>query len=357
MKIGILKETKNHEGRVALIPSQVEDLVKKGHTIFVQTRAGLISGFTDADYRKVGAKIISGTRELIKKSEMVIKVKEPTHAEIDFMIPGQLLFCYLHLAPIPQTLKKILKKQIIALGYETLEMPDHSLPLLKPMSEIAGKLATQSGSHFLRADCGGRGVLLGGTEKAPPANVFILGAGIVGENAAKIAVGMGARTTIVDISPTKLAEVVDRLNSHLLKTDLSSASSIEHYALEADLLIGGVLIPGAKAPTLVSKKIVSRMKKGSVIVDVAVDQGGCVETCMVTSHSKPVVNRLGVLHYGVPNMPAAVPMTSTFALTKETFPYISLIADMGLDEAIKLKPELKSAINCSWGEIVYKALL
>lgn len=355
MRIGILKETKSSEKRVALVPLLARELVGLGHKVRVQKNAGVGSGFPDEEYRNAGAQIVASTSKLISQSDLVIKVKEPTSQELDFMRPGQLLFCYLHLAAIPAVLKKILRKKIIALGYETLQLPNGRLPLLAPMSEIAGKLAAQVGAHLLRADQGGRGVLLGGTQTVEPATVVVLGAGVVGENALRIAVGLGAKTHVVDVSETRLNQLKEKLGGAIV-THLSTPAIIASLVREADLLIGAVLIPGARAPKLVTEAMVKTMKKGSVIIDVAVDQGGCIATSRVTTHAKPTFVKHGVLHYGVANMPGVVPVTGTLALTHAIFPYIRAIANDGLEAATEKFPELKSAINCAWGKIVHPGL-
>lgn len=353
MNITVLRETKAHEGRVALTPSHARALARLGHKIFIQKNAGLISGFPDSDYRKAGGRIFSDTREGIKKSDLILKVKEPTAAEVSLMREGQMIFCYLHLAAFPDLTKKILKQKIIALGYETVQLTNGSLPLLKPMSEIAGQLAAQNGAHFLRSDCGGRGVLMGGTEKVRSAEVLILGGGTVGENALRVAVGMGAKVRIVDVSAMRLKKLKRK---YRCETYLSSPTVIKKWVPRSDLVIGAVLVPGAPAPKLVSKALVKKMKKGSVIVDVAVDQGGCIETSVVTSHEKPVLVKHRVLHYGVPNIPAVVPVTGTLALTGATFPYIKSLAQYGLVGVCKKHPEMKLAINCAEGKIIHRAL-
>lgn len=353
MNITVLKETKNREGRVALTPPQARILRGAGHRVFVQKNAGVISGFPDRDYAKAGAKIFTSTGEGIKKADLVLRVKEPTFKEVGLMHPGQMIFCYLHLAAFPALTKKILQRKIIALGYETVQMSDGSLPLLKPMSEIAGKLAAQNGAHFLRSDIGGRGVLMGGTQKVPPAEVLILGGGVVGENACKIATGMGAKTRVLDRSLSRLKRLKQKQGCEIY---LSTPAAIRKWILRSDLVIGAVLIPGARAPKLVSRALVKKMKKGSVIVDVAVDQGGCIETSEVTSHQNPVIVKYGVLHYGVPNIPAVVPVTGTLALTGATFPYIKSLAQNGLAGACKKHPEMKLAVNCAEGKIIHPAL-
>lgn len=355
MNIGVLKEVKEREGRVALTPGQVAVLTKDGHRVVVEKNAGLIAGFTDAHYRASGAKIMARSADLIPPCDLILKVKEPALHEVAAMRRGQMIFCYLHLAPVPKLLKAILRQKIIALGYETVRLPDGSLPLLMPMSEIAGKLATQNGAHFLRADQGGRGILLSGATGGTPAYVVILGGGVVGENAARIALGMGARTTLLDISREKLKVLAKRLGKSC-ELLLSTPAVIAHLVPQADLVVGAVLVPGACAPVLVKSALVKKMKKGSVIVDVAVDQGGCIETSTVTSHTHPVVCKFGVLHYGVPNMPAAVPVTATEALTRATFPYVRALAVLGLEETVKKYPEFKGSINCANGRIIHPGL-
>jgi len=354
MQIGILKETKNKEGRVAATPAMVADWVKEGHTVAIQKNAGINVGYKDADYIRSGAQILNAPKVLIQKSELIIKVKEPTLEEVDLMQEGQMIFCYLHLASMPALLKKILKRKITALGYETVELKDHSLPLLKPMSEIAGQLASLNGAFYLRADQGGRGVLLGGTETVEPASTVVLGGGTVGENAARVAAGMGSKVLVFDVSEDRLKVLKKKLPS--IQTAISDLKAIEKAVKDCDLLIGAVLIPGAKAPKLVTQDTVEQMKGGAVIVDVAVDQGGCVETSVVTSHENPVVKRFSILHYGVPNMPGSVPITATEALTNVSHKYITALADLGLVGVQKKYPEMEGALNCFKGEISHKAL-
>lgn len=356
MIIAVLKETKEREARVALIPAQGQALVSRGHEVLVQKGAGVGSGYADADYRRAGAVVLPTGRELIRKGDLILKVKEPTFAEVSLMRPQQMIFTFLHLAAVPYLLKKIVQSGITALAYETVRLSDGSLPLLKPMSEIAGKLAAQNGAHFLRSDNGGRGVLLGGTSMVPPARVVVIGGGTVGQSAAGIAAGMGAETIILDVSPERLSALEKKFDGRL-KTLLSTPQAIAEVVPQTDLLIGAVLIPGAKTPKLVSRELVKKMRKGSVIVDVSVDQGGCVATSVVTSHKHPVVVKLGVLHYGVPNIPAVVPVTATRALTEATFPYIQSLADSGLVKTLSLFPEMEWGVNCRDGKIVHPALL
>lgn len=344
------------EGRVALTPAQVSELVASGHSVMVQAHAGRAVGFLDGVYRQAGARVVQATQEIVKRAELLVKVKEPSLTELGWMRSGQMFFGYLHLAAIPAQLKLILRRKVTALAYETVRLPDGSLPILKPMSEIAGRLASQNGAHFLRSDQGGRGVLLGGTERVKPARVLVLGGGVVGVNAARIALGLGAHTTILDVSEEKLAGIRPIFWGMSCDFGLSSPDLIAQQVAQADLLIGAALIPGARAPRLVTRAMVKAMKKGSVIVDVAVDQGGCVETSVVTSHKKPIVIRHGVLHYGVPNMPGVVPVTATHALTTESFPYIKALADLGLAGVLRRYPEMTGAVNCQQGEIVHPGL-
>lgn len=355
MKIAVLKEVKTREGRVALIPENIRDLVQSSHEVLVQKNAGILSGFSDEAYEKFGAKIIETTKELMDRSDLVCKVKEPTIEEIRLMHAGQIFFGYLHLAAIPDTLKAIVDQKIIALGFETVELPGGNLPLLAPMSEIAGRLATQNGAHLLRFDQGGPGILIGGTSTVPPAKVLILGAGVVGRNAADVAVGMGAHTTVLDLSAERLS-MLKKIYGDKIHVFKSSVEEITRLVPESDLVVGSVLIVGEKAPKLVTEAMVKTMKKGSVIIDVSVDQGGCVETSEVTTHEFPVKLKHGVQHYGVANMPGSVPMTATLALNHASFPYIKALADLGLEQVCEKFPEMKKAINCSRGEITHPAL-
>jgi len=355
MIISVLKEVKVREGRVVLIPDNVKELTASGHTVLVQKDAGLLSGFRDQDYVASGAEIIEDTKTLIDKSDLVVKVKEPTIQEVDMMHEGQIFFGYLHLAAIPNTLKAIVHRKIHALGFETLQMENGSLPLLAPMSEIAGRLASQNAAHFLRFDQGGRGVLIGGTSTVEPAKVVVLGGGVVGHNAADVAIGMGGKTTIVDISEQRLEEFKKQYGTRC-EVALSSPENISNLVKEADVVVGSVLIAGEKAPKLVTEDMVKTMKKGSVLVDVSVDQGGCVETSEVTTHDKPVVVKHGVLHYGVANMPGSVPVTATLALNNASYPYIKALADHGVEQVCEKYPEMKHAINCSLGNVVHPGL-
>ncbi len=356
MIISCLKEVKKQEGRVCIIPDNVKEFVADGHTVLIQKDAGIHSGFENEDYIQAGATIIEQTKDLIEQSDLVCKVKEPTIEEVKMMREGQIFFGYLHLAAIPDTLQAIVDQKIHALSFETLELEDRSLPLLAPMSEIAGKLATQNGAHALRFDQGGRGVLMGGTITVKPARVLVLGGGVVGQNAADIAIGMGADTTILDISQDRLDQLKTKYGRrcHVM---LSTPETVEKLAIESDLVVGAVLIVGEKAPRLVTEDLVKKMKRGAVIVDVSVDQGGCVETSEVTTHEHPTVVKHGVLHYGVANMPGSVPVTGTLALNNVSFPYFKELANLGLEGVCSKYPEMKKAINCTMGNIVHPGIM
>ncbi|NEQ17495.1 MAG: alanine dehydrogenase, partial [Moorea sp. SIO3E2] len=328
MEIGVPKETKDQEFRVGLTPSSVRVLQEAGHTVFVETNAGTGAGFTDEDYQRQGAKIVLEAAEAWNR-ELVVKVKEPLEPEYPLLQKGQLLFTYLHLAADRPLTEKLLQSGVIAIAYETVELPDHTLPLLTPMSIIAGRLSVQFGARFLERQQGGRGVLLGGIPGVRPGKVVILGGGVVGTEAAKIAVGMGARVQIFDINVQRLSYLETIFGSRV-ELLYSNSAEIEAAVTDADLLIGAVLVPGRRAPILVPRSLVKQMVNGSVIVDVAVDQGGCIETLQPTSHTNPIYIEESVVHYGVPNMPGAVPCTSTVALNNSTFPYVLSLANQGL---------------------------
>lgn len=356
MIIGIPKEIKNWENRVALTPGGVKTLVDNGHSVIVQSSAGVGSGFTDKEYLKVGASIVSSIEEVYKLAEMVIKVKEPQKSEYKLLRKGQLLFTYLHLAVEPELTDALLKQKVNSIAYETIQTENGELPLLTPMSEIAGRMSVQIGASYLENPHGGRGVLLGGVPGVMPADVVIIGGGTVGLNAAKIAYGMGANVTILDMNLHRLRYLDDIFHGKV-KTLMSNSSNIELCAKYADLLIGAVLIPGAKAPHLVSKEVVKQMKKGSVIVDVAIDQGGIFETIdKVTTHEHPVFEKHGVLHYSVANIPGAVARTATQALTNATLPYALKLANKGLIKAIKSSEALAKGVNTCHGHLVSKAV-
>lgn len=354
MIIGIPKEIKTWENRVSLTPSGAKTLVEDGHKVLVQSTAGLGSGFTDEEYSQAGAEIISTIEEVYKKSEMIIKVKEPQVSEYDLMKDGQLLFAYLHLAVEPALTKALLKHKVNSIAYETIQTETGELPLLTPMSEIAGRMSVQIGASLLQNKRGGRGVLLGGVPGVSPADVVIIGGGTVGLNAAKIAYGMGASVTVLDINLHKLRYIDDIFHGKV-KTLMSNKLNISQCMSYADLLIGAVLIPGAKAPHLISESLVKKMKKGSVIVDVAIDQGGIFETIdRVTTHENPVYEKHGVIHYSVANIPGAVSRTATIALTNATLPYIRRLANRGLIKAVKTCEELASGINTCQGQLISK---
>ncbi|MEP0868448.1 alanine dehydrogenase [Trichocoleus desertorum AS-A10] len=328
MEIGVPKETKDQEFRVGLSPSSARVLVDNGHSVFVETQAGIGAGFSDADYVQVGAKIAPNA-EAAWNRELVIKVKEPLAPEYQFLQKGQLLFTYLHLAADRELTEHLISSGVTAIAYETVELPDKRLPLLTPMSIIAGRLSVQFGSRFLERQQGGRGVLLGGVPGVQPGKVVILGGGVVGTEAARIAVGMGAQVQILDLNVDRLA-YLETLFGSRVELLYSNSLQIETVVPEADLLIGAVLVPGRRAPILVGQSLVAKMRPGSVIVDVAVDQGGCIETMRPTSHSHPTYVEAGVVHYGVPNMPGAVPWTATQALNNSTLPYVLKLANYGL---------------------------
>jgi len=354
MIIGIPKEIKNWENRVSLTPSGAKTLISNGHTVIVQSTAGLGSGFTDEEYSNVGAKIISTAEEVYKKSDMIIKVKEPQESEYKLLKEGQLLFTYLHLAVEERLTKALLKQKVNGVAYETIQTENGELPLLTPMSEIAGRMAVQIGANILENPHGGRGVLLGGVPGVMPADVVIIGGGTVGLNAAKIAFGMGANVTVLDLNLNRLRYFDDIFHGKI-KTLMSSLSNLELCSSYADLLIGAVLIPGAKAPHLITEAMVKNMKKGSAIVDVAIDQGGIVETIdKVTTHANPVFEKHGVMHYSVANIPGAVARTSTIALTNATLPYAVKLANEGFIKAVKSCSELAKGVNTCQGQLVSK---
>lgn len=356
MIIGVPKEIKADENRVAITPAGVSSFTRHGHTVYVQKNAGVGSGISDADFEAAGARILDTPAEVFDIADMIIKVKEPLAPEFPLFKKGQILFTYLHLAPEPELTKMLMEKEVVSIAYETVQLDDGSLPLLTPMSEVAGRMATQIGAHHLEKAYGGRGVLLGGVPGVPPAEVVIIGGGVVGTNAAKIAVGMGARVTILDINADRLRYLDDIFNGRLV-TLMSNSYNIASAVAKADLLIGAVLVIGARAPRLVTEDMVKNMKPGAVIVDVAIDQGGSVETIdRVTTHSNPTYTRHGVVHYSVANMPGAVPRTSTFALTNATLPYGLMIADLGYRKAISQSAPLAKGVNVIHGKVVYKAV-
>jgi len=356
MIVGIPKEIKDNENRVGIVPAGVAALTSAGHRVLVEKNAGMGSGIADAEYTEAGAEIVPTARETYQMSEMVMKVKEPQAEEYDYFKPGQIIFTFLHLAAEPELTKALMQKGVEAVAYETIQLADGSLPLLTPMSEVAGRMSVQIGAHFLEKPFGGRGVLLGGVPGVPPADVAIIGGGVVGTNAAKMAVGLGARVTILDNNPKRLRELDDLFGSRV-STFYSNSFNIAKAVSFADLLIGAVLIPGAKAPHLVTEDMVRRMKPGSVIVDVAIDQGGSIETIdRVTKHSDPIYLKHDVIHYAVANIPGAVARTSTFALTNVTLPYALKIANQGLKTAMEQDSALAKGLNVSGGRITYPAV-
>jgi len=353
MEIGVPQEIKDQEFRVGLSPGSVQALQEQGHQVFVQAGAGFGSGFTDQDYQEVGAKIVADA-QVAWERELVVKVKEPLPTEYSFLQKGQILFTYLHLAASRELTEQLIQAGVTAIAYETVELPDGRLPLLTPMSIIAGRLSVQFGARFLERQQGGRGVLLGGIPGVQPGHVVILGGGVVGAEAARIAVGLGARVTILDINVERLAHLETLFGSRVVLL-YSSSQHIAAAIPGADLVIGAVLVPGRKAPILVPRTLVQQMRSGSVIVDVAVDQGGCVETLRTTSHSHPTYLEEGVVHYGVPNMPGAVPWTATQALNNSTLPYIQKLAHWGL-AALEQDPVLAKGLNIQNHRLVHPAV-
>ena len=355
MIIGVPKEIKDHESRVGITPAGVRALTETGHKVLVETHAGELSAFTDDDYQNAGAEIVGSAHDTWGNADMVVKVKEPIEKEYGFFRSDLTLFTYLHLAPLPVLTDQLLQKKVTGIAYETIRDRNNALPLLTPMSEVAGRMSVQVGATYLEKEKGGRGLLLGGVPGVPPANVCIIGGGIVGTNAAKIALGMGAKVTLIDLNLNRLRELDDIFNGRVF-TLASNSYNVAHATREADLVIGGVLIPGAAAPKIVTAAMVSKMKKGAVIVDVAIDQGGCIETAKPTTHSNPSYEVNGVVHYCVTNMPAAVPNTSTLALTNATFPYVLKIAQMGPKQAILSDAGTGEGVNTYAGQLTYQAV-
>lgn len=355
MIIGVPKEIKNNENRVALTPAGVAEFRKNGHTVYVQSTAGVGSGFEDAEYEKAGATILPAIEAVYAIAEMIVKVKEPIASEYALIKENQLLFTYFHFASSEPLTHAMIERNAVCLAYETVEKTDRSLPLLVPMSEVAGRMAIQEGAKYLEKPMGGRGILLGGVAGVKPANVLILGGGIVGTQAAKMATGLGANVTIVDVSLNRLRYLEDILPANA-DTVMSNEYNIRQLVSQSDLIVGAVLIPGAKAPHLITRDMLSLMKKGTVLVDVAVDQGGCIETCAPTTHENPTYEIEGIVHYCVANMPGAVPYTSTLALTNATLPYAIQLANKGWQIACAQSEELKKGLNVVNGKIVYKAV-
>lgn len=355
MIVGVPKEIKNKENRVSMVVAGVRALTNAGHQVLIQSGAGTGVGITDQEYAAAGASIIEGAREVFAKADMIVKVKEPLPEEYELLREGQILYTYLHLAADERLTKALLERKIIGIAYETIQPADGSLPLLAPMSAVAGRMATQIGATYLQKDHGGKGMLLGGVTGVARANVTILGGGVVGVNAAKMAVGLGAKVTILDVNVDRL-EYLNDIFGNSIHTLYSNSEQIEKSVIESDLVISAILIPGAKAPKLVTRQMVSRMQPGGVIIDVAVDQGGAVETCRPTSHEHPTFTVDNIIHYAVPNMPGAVPRTSTYALTNVTLKYALMLANMGWKAAIAKDAALFKGVNLANGKLTYKAV-
>jgi alanine dehydrogenase len=355
MRIGVPKEIKVHEYRVGLVPGGVRELVKAGHEVFVQSGAGVGIDESDDVYAAAGAKIVATAKDIFEAADLIVKVKEPQLQECRMMRRGQTLFTYLHLAPDPAQAKALMESGVTAIAYETVGAPDGSLPLLTPMSEVAGRMSVQVGAASLQKANGGRGVLLGGVPGVPPARVVILGGGVSGSSAAEIAVGLRADVTVVDSSLKKL-RTLDALFAGRLKTCASTTAAIESLVVQADLVIGAVLVTGAAAPKLVTREMVKKMQPGAVLVDISIDQGGCFETSRPTTHAEPTFVNEGVVHYCVTNMPGAVPRTSTFALTNATLPYVKALAHHGVEEALALDSYLAQGLNVHAGAITHEAV-
>ncbi|TGD82382.1 alanine dehydrogenase [Hymenobacter wooponensis] len=355
MLIGVPKEIKNNENRVGLTPAGVAEFRKHGHDVYVQATAGLGSGFQDAEYEQAGATILPTIEDVYAKAEMIVKVKEPIASEYPLIKENQLLFTYFHFASGEELTHAMIERKAVCLAYETVELPSRALPLLIPMSEVAGRMAPQEGAKYLEKPLKGRGILLGGVPGVKPAEVLVLGAGIVGTQAAKIAAGLGAQVTIMDISLNRLRELDDFMPKNVV-TQYSNEYNIREAIKTADLIIGAVLIPGAKAPHLITRDMLKTMKAGTVLVDVAVDQGGCIETCKPTTHENPTFIIDDIVHYCVANMPGAVPYTSTLALTNATLPYAVKLANLGWQEACRRDEALRLGLNVVHGKVVYKGV-
>ena len=353
MIIGVPKEIKNNEYRVALVPAGVQALVEHSHRVLVEMTAGEGSGIPDEEYLRVGAEIKESAKDVFNGAEMIVKVKEPLSEEWVLLNEGQILFTYLHLAPALELTKALLRQKVIGIAYETVELADGSLPLLTPMSEIAGRISIQVGAYYLQKENGGSGVLLGGVPGVKAGNVTIIGGGVVGTNAARMALGLGANVTILTRNVNRLRYLSEVLHGNLT-TLVENRITIENSVINADLVVGAVLVPGARAPHLVTRDLIAKMRKGSVIVDVAVDQGGCCETTKPTTHTDPVFTVDGVLHYCVTNMPGAVSRTATFALTNVTLPYVLKLANLGYLEAMKQDNALRRGLNVYKGKLTNK---
>jgi len=353
MLVGVPKEIKVHEYRVGLTPSSVREMVAHGHQVLVQTDAGIGIGADDGDYRRAGAEIAASAEDVFRRAEMIVKVKEPQAIERAMLRDGQILFTYLHLAPDPEQAAGLIDSGAICVAYETVTSPSGGLPLLAPMSEVAGRLAVQAGARCLERSAGGMGLLLGGIPGVEPGRIVILGAGMVGTNAAQMAVGTGAQVVVIDKSVEALRRIDAMFNGRAM-TLFSNRDNVEREVLQADLVISGVLIPGDAAPKLVTKAMLPQMKRGSVIVDVAIDQGGSAETSRPTTHAEPTYVVDGVVHYCVANMPGAVPRTSTYALNNATLPFVLALADRGWREALRRDPHLKAGLNVAAGRVTYR---
>ncbi len=353
MIIGVPKEIKISENRVGLTEAGVKQLTKEGHAVYIEKDAGLGSGITNEDFERSGGKILPTKKEIYAKAEMIIKVKEPLPDEYELLKENQILYTYLHLAAEPKLTRVLMERKVKSVAYETIQLADGSLPLLIPMSEVAGRMATQVGAYYLQKDHGGKGILLGGVTGVKRGKVAIIGGGIVGVNAAQMAIGLGAEVTILDVNRARM-EYLDHIFQGRVSTLYSNVGNIEKTVANCDLLVGAVLITGHKAPTLVTRAMVQTMAPGSVVVDVAVDQGGCIETCRPTSHTNPTYEVDGVIHYCVPNMPGVVARTSTYALTSATIKYASILAELGVEEAIAKDPCLFKGLNVYGGHVTYE---
>jgi len=353
MIIGVPREIKDKEFRVGIVPEGVRKLCGSGHTVLIESGAGLGSGIFDREFEAAGAKLVNDAATVYLEADLVMKVKEPLEQEYSFMRQGLVLFTYLHLAPLPELTRVLLDNKVTAIAYETVSLDNEFLPLLAPMSEVAGRMSIQVGAHYLEKEVGGRGILLGGVSGVRPGHVVILGSGTVGTNAAQMAVGLGASVTVMGRNSERLA-VLKKSFSNKIKTKISSRESIAAELRMADLVVGAVLVPGAAAPKLITRDMLSLMQKGTVLVDVSIDQGGCIETARPTTHSDPVYEVDGIIHYCVANMPGAVPRTSTFALTNATLPFVLAIAEKGLHKALRDNPSLKRGVNTYNGKLTNK---
>jgi alanine dehydrogenase len=355
MRIGVPKEIKVHEYRVGMTPASVREAVAHGHEILVERDAAARQGITDADYQRAGATIVASAKDVFAEADLIVKVKEPQPGECAMLRAGQTLFTYLHLAPDPEQTKALMASGVTAIAYETVTSPRGGLPLLAPMSEVAGRMAIQAGAHCLEMEQGGRGMLLGGVAGVAPAKVVVLGGGVAGVNAARMAIGLEAQVTVLDINVDRLY-VIDQQFGASVNTIFSTRQAVEDYVLEADLVIGAVLVPGAAAPKLLPESLVKKMKRGSVMVDISIDQGGCSETSRPTTHANPTYVTHGVVHYCVTNMPGAVARTSTFALNNATLPFVLALADKGNEAALAADPHLLNGLNVYKGRIAHPAV-